>query len=110
MEGDAFALFLGGGMAKPIAPDRAHGKRQDMAQIALHELGPGKRLHAPGIAVGAVFPGKGDARFGDGQDTGIADGGAANISTEILDGPLAIAKALEMHTPVLHPNGGINGG
>jgi len=109
MEGDAFPLYPGRGMAKPIAPDRAHGKRQDMAQIAPHELGAGKRLHAPGIAMGAVLPGKRDAPLVDAQDTGIADGGAANISAEILDGALAIAEALEMHAPVLLPNGGING-
>ena len=104
MEGDAFALFPGRGMAKSIAPDRAHGKRQDMTQIAAHELHPGNRLHTPGIAMGAVLPGKRDAPLGDGEDTGITDGGTANIGTEILDGPLAIAEALEMHPPVLLPN------
>ena len=108
MEGDAFALFLGGGMAKPITPYSPHGEGQDMAEIALDELDAGKGFHASGIAVGAVFPGKGDARLVDGQDAGVADGAAANIGTEILDGAFAVAEALDMDSPVFFPNGGIN--
>ena len=109
MEGDAFTFILCGGMAKPVAPDRAHGERQNMAQVAADELDAGNAFHTPYITVGAVFPGKRDRALVEGEDTGVADGSAADIGAEILDSPFTVAKALEMHAPVFLPNRGING-
>ena len=63
-----------------MAADGAHAPRQDMTQIASHELHAGHGLGAPGAALGAVFPGKGDALLVDGQDSRVADGGAADVA------------------------------
>lgn len=95
-------------MAKPVAAYRPHGRGQDMAQVAFHKLDAGHCFHALGIAVSAVFPGKGDARLVDSQDAGVSNGGPADVGAEILDGPPAVAEALEMNAPVFLPNAGIN--
>lgn len=90
MERDAFALFLGGGMAKPVATDCAHGRGQDMAQVASDELDARKGFGAAGIAAGPVFPRERDGGRVDGEDAGVADGGAADVGSEILDGAFAV--------------------
>ena len=110
MKGDALAHGLGGGMAKPVSADRPHGQWQDMAEVAGDELDAGHFFHPPGVAVSPVFPREGDARFVDGKDAGVGDGGAADIGAEILDGPPAVTEGLEMHAPVFFPNAGIDGG
>jgi len=80
-----------------------------MAQVAADELDAVNAFHTPYITVGAVFPGKRDRALVEGEDTGVADGSAADIGAEILDSPFTVSKALEMHAPVFLPNRGING-
>jgi len=43
------------------------------------------------------------------QYASIGDVGSANISAQIFNDAFAIAEGLEVHTPILFPNRGING-
>ena len=110
VEGDALAFDLGGGMAKPEIPHRTQSAWQDMAQISSNKFRAFDRIDVLRVAVGTVFPPETDVGIGDGYDAGVANGGAADISSEIFDDVFTTAEWLEVHTPVLVPDGGIDGG
>ena len=110
VEGDALAFDFGRGMAEAVVAHRPHAARQDVAQVAFDELRAFDGLDALGIAVGAVLPAEADMGVGDRNDARVADGGAADIAAEIFDDVFAAAEGLEMHAPVLLPDGGIDGG
>ena len=110
MEGEAFALEFGCGMAVAVAAYGAQADGQDMAQVAGNKLHTRNGFGSLGITTGAVFPRKGDRRFADSQDAGVGDGRPANIPAQILDDALAVAEGLEMHTPIFFPDGGIHAG
>ena len=80
-------------MAEAVAADGAQSKRQDVAQVASHELGSGDGFRAPGVAAGSVLPGKGDALIIDGEEARVADGCAANVGAEVFDGVGPVAQA-----------------
>lgn len=110
VEGDALALGLGGGMTVSIV---AHGTQtawQDVAEVAFDELAAWDGVDARSIAVSAVLPAEADMAVGDGNDAGVADGGATDISSEIFDYVFTTAEGLKMNPPVLLPNSGIHVG
>ncbi len=92
VEGEAFALEFGGGMAVAVAADGAQADGQDMAQVAGNKLNAGKGFGSLGVSMGAVFPRKGDRRFADSQNARVGDACAANIPAQILDDALAVAE------------------
>ena len=110
VEGDSLAFDLGRGMAKADVAHRPHATWQDVAQISFHKLHAFDRLDARGIAIGAVFPVETDVGIGHRNDARITNGGAAHVSSEILDDVLTAAEWLKMHAPVLRPDGWIDGG
>ena len=59
--------------------------------------------------MGAVFPAEGDTITFDANDAGVANGGAADIGAEILNGAFAAAKGLQMHAPVFFPHAVMDG-
>jgi len=105
VEGEAFALEFGGGVAVAVAADGAQADGQDMAQVAGNKLSAGNSFGSLDVSMGAVFPRKGDRRFADSQDAGVGDGRPANIPAQILDDALTVAEGLEMHAPIFFPNG-----
>jgi len=110
VEGEAFALEFGGGVAVAVAADGAQTDRQDMAQVAGNKLHARNGFGSLGITMGAIFPRKSDRRFADSQDAGVGDGRPANIGAQILDDALAVAEALKMHAPIFFPDGGFYAG
>jgi len=108
VKSDALALAFGRRMAEAIIPDRPHATRQDMTQISPNKLHPADGVDSFRIVVGTVRPAEGDVVAIDANDPRVADGGAADVCSEIFDGTLAGAKRLEMHAPFLAPDPVIN--
>ena len=46
---------------------------------------------------------------GDREDARVADGGAADVGSEVFDDVLATPEWLHVHAPVFLPDGGIDG-
>ena len=105
VEGDALLAFVGGGMEKAVATDGAQAARGDVAQVAGEELLGGEAEGALSVAAGAVGPGEGDRVLVEAGDTGIADGGAADVGSEVADDVGAVAEGADVDAPVLLPNG-----
>ena len=79
-----------------------------MAQVTGHELFARYGLGLDAVVVGAVLVAEGHRVFITGHDAGIRDRGAANVSGQIFDGLLSGAERLDVHAPVLAPDGGID--
>jgi hypothetical protein len=110
VEGDALAFLLRCGMAESIVPHRPQTTRQDVAQVAFDKLSAWDRVGAHGVAVGAVLVAEADVGIGNGNYARIANGGAANVGTEIFDDVLAAAEGFHVHAPILLPDGAVDGG
>ncbi len=97
-------------MAKAKVADRPHATRQDVAQVTAGELRAGDRFSALRVTFGAVGPAEADMGVGDGEDAGVAYGGAADVAAKVFDDVPPATEGLEVHAPVFFPDGGIDGG
>ena len=94
---------LGGGMTEAVVTDRAQPARQDMSQIAPDKLHARKERGFDAVAGVAILPAEGNGLLGDRPDAGVADGGAGDVSAQILQSGDAGARGLDMHAPLLAP-------
>ena len=60
--------------------------------------------------MGPVFSTEADVGIANRDNPGVADRGAADVGAKIFDDVFARAKWLEIHAPVLLPDGGVDGG
>ena len=110
VEGDALAAFAGGGMVEAVVADGAQSARGDVAQVACDKLVGGQAEGAFGVAAGAIGPGEGGGVVIKAHDAGVADGGAADVASEVAHDAGAVAEGADVNAPVVLPEGVIFGG
>jgi len=107
-EADALACLFGCGVAEAVVADGSHAAREDVAEVSCDEFGSGDGGGALGVAFGAVFPAEGHYIVVHGDDSGVAYGGAADVGAEVFDGVFPGSEGLDVYSPVLLPNIGID--
>ena|SRR3974390_2854739 len=93
-----------GGMTKAVIAHGAQSDGQHVSQIAADKLYAGQSKRLAAVVMGTVFPAEGDGLGSDGEQTRIIDGGASDISAQILKGGSSGACRLNVHTPLLGPD------
>jgi hypothetical protein len=105
---DTQPLHLGRGVTEAVVADRAQSARQDVSQIALHELHALEGAEFGAVAGVAVLPAEGDGLLGDPHHAGVADGGARDVGSEVFEGGTTVAGGLDVDTPVPAPDVGVD--
>ena len=93
-----------GGMTKAVIPHGAQSPGQHVSQIAADKLYARQSERAATVLLGPIFPAEGDGLGSDGEQTRIIDGGASDISAQILKGGSSGACRVNVHTPLLGPD------
>ena len=95
---------FGGGMAKAVIAHGAQSPGQHVPQIAADKLYARQGEQLAAILMGTIFPTERDGLAGDSEQARITDGGASDISAQILNGGSSGASRLDVHTPLLAPD------
>jgi hypothetical protein len=77
-------------------------------QIVFDKLDAGKGRCFRAVAVGAIFPAEGDGVIANSNDPRIVDCGASDVSAQIFERGSSGTGGLNVHSPILGPDDGIN--
>ena len=95
-------------MTKAVIAHGAQSPGQHVPEIAAHKLDARQSERLATVLMGTIFPAEGDGLGGDRQQARVSDGGASDISAQILNGGSSGASRLDVHTPLLAPDCGID--
>lgn len=100
----AQAGSFGGGMTKAVIAHGAQSPGQDVSEIAAHKLYARQGEQLAAVLMGAIFPAERDGLAGEREQACVVDGGAGNVSAQVLNGGSSGARRLDVHPPLLGPD------